>query len=174
MALRFLALVVSASLLLAPTLASSQANASTAGHIEAENELTPRLSQNQRQQFDAAKKSLQARDYKDALTGFKALLHDLPADPLLSKWTADAAIENGDAPYAAGLLKPVVQANFEDWQAVAMLARAAAESGDSHTRDAAMVNMAMLHQHGLNLPQYTLERMAVGEDAMTILCFLSP
>jgi hypothetical protein len=67
--------------------------------------------------------------------------------------------------------------NFEDWQAVSMLARAAAESGDTQTRDAAMVNMVMLRQHGLtppNMTQYIVERMKVGENVMTIRNSLVP
>jgi hypothetical protein len=110
-----------------------------------------------------------------ALADFKALLQDLPGDSLLMKWTSDAALEMGDSAYALGVLKPLVLANFEDWQAVSMLARAAAESGDTRTRDAAMVNMVMLQQHGLTPPhmtQYVVERMKVGENVMTVRIFL--
>ena len=58
-----------------------------------------------------------------------------------------------------------------------MLARAAAESGDRQTRDAAMINMAMLRQHGItppNMTQYVLERTKVGENVITIRCSLVP
>jgi hypothetical protein len=174
MALKIAVLVLTALLLLAPIQLASQASASAAAHIETESELDARLSQVQKQQFDAAKKALQARKYREALAGFKALLNEFPGDSLLTKWTSDSAIESGDSAFAAGLLKPLVQTNFEDWQAVTMLARAAAESGDRQTRDAAMINMTLLRQHGLNLPQYTLERLVVGENTMTIQCFLAP
>jgi hypothetical protein len=93
------------------------------------------------------------------------------------KYASDSALEMGDSTYALGVLKPIVLQNFEDWQAVAMLARAAAESGDRQTRDAAMVNMAMLRQHGLtppNMTEYVVEHMKVGENTMTIGRFLVP
>ena len=174
MSLQIAALFVGASLLVAPMRVVSQENTATAPHTETENELDARLTLGQRQQFDAAKKAQQATHYEEALAGFKALLQAFPGDSLLTKWTSDAAIEMGNSAYAASLLKPLVQQNFEDWQAVSMLARAAAESGDRQTRDAAMFNMAMLRQHGLNLPQYTVERLAVGQNAMTVRCFLIP
>jgi hypothetical protein len=96
---------------------------------------------------------------------------------LLTKWASDAALDMGDSAYALGMLKPLVQANFQDWQAVSMLARAAAESGDKQTRDAAMMNMVMLRQHGMtppNMTQYVLERMKVGGNVMTFRCSLVP
>ena len=37
-----------------------------------------------------------------------------------------------------------------------------------------MINMAILRQHGLNLPQYTVERLAAGQNVLTIRCFLIP
>ncbi len=177
MALHISALVVTAYLLVAPIRADCQANVATATHVETGEELEARLTVAQRQQFDAAKKAQVAQQYAEALAGFKALLQDLPGDPLLTKWASDAALEMGDSAYALGVLKPLVLANFEDWQAVAMLARAAAESGDKQTRDAAMMNMVMLRQHALtppNMTQYLLERMKVGENVMTIRCSLVP
>jgi hypothetical protein len=177
MALHISALVLTAYLLVAPIQADCQANAATATHVETGEELDARLSAAQRKQFDAAKKALLAQLYAEALAGFKVLLQDLPGDSLLKKYASDAALQMGDSAYALGVLKPLVLANFEDWQAVAMLAWAAAESGDRQTRDAAMMNMAMLRQHGLtppNMTQYVLERIKVGENVMTIRCSLVP
>jgi predicted Zn-dependent protease len=148
MTLHICALLVTASLLVAPIRTDSQPNVATATHRETAEELDARLTAGQRQQFDAAKKAQLAQRYTEALAGFKALLQDLPGDSLLTKWASDAALEMGDSAYALGALKPLVLANFEDWQAVAMLARAAAESGDRQTRDAAMMNIVMLRQHG--------------------------
>ena len=48
-----------------------------------------------------------------------------------------------------------------------MLARAAAESGDIQTRNAAMITMWSLRQHGItppNMMNYVLERMKVCEQ----------
>lgn len=177
MAMRISVLVAAAVLLVAPMRIACQAGAATATHVETGEELDARMTATQRQQFDAAKKAQLSAQYEEALAGFKALLRDLPGDSLLTKWACDAALEMGDSAYALGALKPLVQANFEDWQAVSMLARAAAESGDKQTRDAAMMNMVMLRQHGLtppNLTQYVLERTRVGENVMTIRCSLVP
>jgi hypothetical protein len=170
------ALVVTASMLLAPTRAHCQTNA-TEGHVETQAQLDARLTPAQKQQFDAARKAQLAKQYAEALAGFKALLQDLPDDSLLMKWSSDAALEMGDSAYALRVLKPLVMANFEDYQAVSMLARAAAESGDVQTRNAAMIDMGMLRQHGItppNMKEYVLERMKVGENVMTIYCSLVP
>ena len=174
MAVRIAALVVIAYSLVAPIRADCQAQAATSTHIETEKELNARFTAVQRQQFDAAKKARLAGHYEEALAGFRTLLEWVPGDSLLTKLASDAAIEAGDPAYAAGVLKPLVQTNFEDWQAVALLARAAAESGDRQTRDAAMMNMAILRQHGLTLPQYVVERLKVGQNVMTITCSLIP
>jgi predicted Zn-dependent protease len=166
MALHISALVLTAYLLVAPIQADCQANAETATHVETGEELDARLSAAQRQQFDAAKKALLAQQYAEALAGFKVLLQDLPGDSPLKKYASDAALQMGDSTYALGVLKPLVLANFEDWQAVAMLAWAAAESGDRQTRDAAMMNMAMLRQHGLtppNMTQYVKSPQSIAE-----------
>ncbi len=177
MVLYISALVVIASLLGAPIRAGCQANAAKEMHVETEEELDARLTPAQRQQFDAAKKAQLAKQYEEASADFKALLQDLPGDSLLTKWSSDTALEMGDSAYALGALKPLVLANFEDWQAVSMLARAAAESGDRQTRNAAMINLGMLRQHGItppNMLDYVLERMKVGENVMTIRCSLVP
>ena len=177
MVLYIFALVVTASWLVAPLRAGCQANAATQMHVETGEELDARLTPAQRQQFDAAKKAQLAKQYAEGLAGFKALLQDLPGDSLLTKWSSDAAIEMGDSAYAVSVLKPLVLANLEDWQAVSMLARAAAESGDIQTRNAAMITMWTLRQHGMtppNMMNYVLERMKVGESVMTIQCSLVP
>lgn len=177
MVLHISVLVVTASLLVAPTRATCQANAATAAHVETEQELDARLTAAQRQQFDAAKKAQLAKQYAEASGGFKALLQEVPGDSLLTKWASDAALEMGDSAAALSMLKPLVMANFYDWQAASMLARAAAESGDTKTREFAMTDMAMLRQHGMtppNMTQYVLERTKVGDNVMTVQCFLVP
>jgi hypothetical protein len=174
MMLQIAGLVVAAHLLVPPIRADYQANAVTEAHTETEQELDTQLTAAQRQSFDAAKKAQLARRYPEALAGFKSLLQDLPGDSLLTKWASDAALETGDSAYATAMLKPLVMMNFEDWQAVSMLARAAAESGDRQTRDAAMVNMGILRKHEIGPTEYVLERMKVGDNVMTITCFLVP
>ena len=175
MAIQMTALIVSVSLLIVPVGTRCQTDsAADRTHLETAQELDARLTVNQRQQFEAAKRARQANDNQEALIVFKVLLQEVPNDALLMKFTSDAAIEAGDSAYAYALLRPLVQANFEDWQAVSMVARAAAETGDKQTRDAAMLNMTMLRQHGLSLPQYPVERLMAGQDVMTVTCVLIP
>jgi hypothetical protein len=166
-----------ASLLIASLPAACQAAASSGTRIETGQELEARLTAVQKQQFEAAKSAHMARRFTEALSGFKALLQDLPGDVLLLKYASNAALQAGDPAYALDALKPIRMANVEDWQAVSMLAWAAAESGDAQTRDFAMTNMVMLKQAGLtppNLTQYVVERVKVGESVMTIQSYLVP
>jgi hypothetical protein len=177
MALYLSAVIAIVSLLVGPIRAVCQATAPAQVRAETAQELDARLTPAQKQQFEAAKKAQLAKQYAEAFAGFKALLQDLPGDSLLTKWSADAALEMGDSAYGLGVLKPLVMSNFADWQAVSMLARAAAESGDTQTRNAAMITMGMLRQHGMtppNMQDYVLERIKVGENVLTIRCSLVP
>ena len=83
-------------------------------------------------------------------------------------------INTGDTAYALNNLKPVAQANPDDWQAAGLLTRAYAESGDKTNRDAGMTHMVELHKRGItpaHLQQYLLEHVFV--DGKTVLIFTS-
>jgi hypothetical protein len=49
-------------------------------------------------------------------------------------------------------LKPLAQADPDDWQAVALLTRGCAESADTSCRDSGMAQMLDLHRRGITPP----------------------
>lgn len=109
--------------------------------IESSQDLIERLTPQQKQQFDLASQAFNSQRYADALAGFKALLQELPSEPVLSKFAAESGLNSGDEKFAVDILGPLVQKNPDDWQATALLARAYAGIGDNKARDAAMAHM---------------------------------
>jgi hypothetical protein len=164
--------------MISPAIAISQANpASPASPREAVGDLVARLSPKQKQQFDDAGKSFSAQHYADALAIFKELLSELPGDAILSKFASEAALNVGDTSFALSTLKPLAQADPEDWQAAGLLTRACAESGDLPCRDAGMEHMLDLHRRAITPPgmqQYIVERVKVAGNALLILVSLEP
>jgi hypothetical protein len=101
----------------------------------------------------------------------------LPGDSILLKFASESAINAGDNAFALNLLKPFTQTNPNDWQAVALLIRACAESGDTACRDLGMAHMLDLHHRGLLPPrmqQYIVERIKVGDNSLLIRASLEP
>lgn len=162
--------------LLAP-LPSPAQSSDAVTHIESDQELIARLTPDQKQQYDAAVQNFNGQNYADALVHYKALLKDLPNDPILLKFSSESALNTGDTAYALNNLKPVAQANPDDWQAAGLLTRAYAESGDKTDRDAGIAHMIELHKRGLTPPhlqQYLLERVSVGGKTVLIFTSLEP
>jgi len=125
------------------------------------------LTPEQRQSFNANAALFNADKFTEALTGFRALIADLPtaspAQVLVAKFTAEAALNTGDRPYAFTLLKPIEAASPDDWQARSLLARAYAESADKTQRDAEIAALIALHKADTQsqigkLTQFLLER----------------
>jgi hypothetical protein len=163
-----------------PLLASlpcSAQSSDTATHIESASELIARLTPEQKQQYDEAVQDFNGQNYADALVHYKVLLKDLANDPILLKFSSESALNTGDTAYALNNLKPVAQANPDDWQAAGLLTRAYAESGDKANRDAGMAHMIELHKRGLTPPhlqQYLLEHAIVGGKTVLIFTSLEP
>jgi hypothetical protein len=156
------------------SLPCSAQSSDAATHIESASELIARLTPEQKQQYDGAVMNFNGQNYADSLVHYKALLKDLPNDPILLKFSAEAALNTGDTAYALNNLKPVAQANPDDWQAAGLLTRAYAESGDKTNRDAGIAHMIELHKRGItpaHLQQYLLEHVLV--DGKTVLIFTS-
>ncbi|HZD50193.1 MAG TPA: hypothetical protein VE178_15735 [Silvibacterium sp.] len=155
----------------------AQAASATPAHIETVQDLLPRLTPEQKQRFEAAIQAHQQARYADSLESFKGLQKDLPGEIIIAKFAANNALETGDISFVVAQLKPITQANPDDWQACAMLTRAYAESGDKVNRDAGMTYMLDLHKRGLtpqNMQKYTLERAKVGDNVMVIQTSLEP
>ena len=131
----------------------------------------------QKQLFEEAESSFNAKQYPEALATFKQLLSELPGDAILSKFASEAALNTGDLTFALNAVKPVAQADPDDWQASALLTRACAESGDAACRDAGIAHMLDLHTRGVTprrMQRYILERLKVGENMLVIWTSLEP
>jgi predicted Zn-dependent protease len=156
----------------------AQANpAASVPHRETTQDLVAKLNPQQKQQFDDAGKAYGAHRYADSLAIHQLLLKDFPGDPILLKFASEAALQNGDAAFAMKTLKPLAQADPDDWQAAAMLTRACAETGDKACRDAGMAHMLDLHGRGITPPQlqqYAVESVKLGDNALVINISLVP
>ncbi|MBV9303068.1 MAG: tetratricopeptide repeat protein [Acidobacteriaceae bacterium] len=153
------------------------AQAPAASQAESVQDLVNRLTPEQKQQFDQATKAFNAQRYADALAVYKQMLSQLQGDPVISKFASEAALNTGDTNYPMTILKPLVTANPDDWQAVALLTRACAESGDKTCRDSGMAHMIDLYPRGVTprgMLHYILERIKVGEDTLVIRTSLEP
>jgi hypothetical protein len=164
--------------LLSPSQLCAQTEPVTpAAHMETALELAGRITPSQQIQLGAATTAFSSHQYADALVSFKSLLKDLPAEPLLAKFASDSALQLGDADFAVAQLKPVVAANPDDWQALAMLTRAYAQSGDRINRDAGIARMLVLHKRGVTPPalkDYVVEWIKAGDNALLIRTSLEP
>lgn len=104
----------------------------------------------QKDSFLAAGKDFAAEQYGPALATLKPLVAQLPpgspAQGMLAKYAAEAALNTGDRAYALGLLKPIEAADAYDWQAKSLLARADAEAGDKPARDAELASLTRMHK----------------------------
>ena len=79
------------------------------------------LTPEQKATFATVSKEFAGQHFAEALTGLKPLLAAVPegspAKILLTKYTAEAAINTGDRELAFALLRPVQAAFPNDWQA---------------------------------------------------------
>jgi tetratricopeptide (TPR) repeat protein len=140
-------------------------------------DLIGKLSPQQKHQFDAAGEFYNDKQYSEALAIYKQLLGAFPGDAILSKYAGQAALNTGDTGYALNILKPVAQNDPGDWQAVALLTRACAESNDIPCRDSRMTQMRDLQVLGAIPPtvkQYIVERVKIGENSILIRIALEP
>lgn len=156
----------------------AQANpGSSASHTESTQDLLARMSPQQKQQFDDGAKASSGQHYADAFAIYKQLLTALPGDAVLSKFASETAINAGNPGFALNTLRPIAQADPDDWQAAALLTRACAEAGDATCRDAGIAHMLDLHSRGVTPPrmqQYVVERIKTGEDILQISTSLVP
>jgi len=145
--------------------------------METLQELRDRISAAQRQQLDDAMAAFQAQRYAEALEVLKQLRDRHPRDPVLAKFASEASLNIGDPAYSLAALTPMVQIAPNDWQAVGLLARACAESGDIACRDAQMSHMLDLYRQGLTptgMNDYPVEHIAVGASTLIVFSSLEP
>ena len=145
--------------------------------METLQELRDRISAAQKQQLDDAMAAFQAQRYANALGILNQLRDRHPRDPVLAKFASEASLNTGDPAFAITTLTPLLQTDPRDWQAVGLLARACAESGDTACRDAQMARMLDLHRQGLTpvgMNDYPVEHIAVGANTLIVYSSLEP
>jgi hypothetical protein len=146
-------------------------------HVESVQDLIERFNPQQKKQFDDASNAFNLQDYAAALAVYKLLLKDFPSNPVLSKFSSEAALNIGDTSFALQPIRPVAQSNPNDWQATSLLIRACAESGDKTCRDSGITHMLDLHKRGLTPPhlqQYMVERVEANDKTLIIYTSLEP
>jgi hypothetical protein len=136
-----------------------------------------KLNDAQKAKFSEATKAYREGLYADSLTTFKGMLQELPGDAILTKFTVESALNAGETGYALSLIKPIAEADPDDWQATMMLTRACAESGDIAGRDAGMARILDLHNRGIipaSMTEYKVEVVKAGKNRLTINWSLVP
>jgi tetratricopeptide (TPR) repeat protein len=170
-------LIVSLSILIVSNSLGQSTSTPLASHIESTQDLIAHLTPQQREQYDQAGNAFNSQRYAEAVKIYSLLLKDFPADPVLSKFSAEASLNAGDTRVALNILKPIAQASPDDWQAAVLLTRACAEAGDKACRDAGIAHMLDLHKRNLTPPhmqQYIVERIVVGQKTLAINTSLEP
>ncbi len=117
------------------TLASPLANAGQA----------PALSAQQSADFAAAQRTFAAGDWASAYDKLRPLHEAEPSNTLLAKYTAESAINTGNAAYAQSILTPVLATAPDDWQAHTLQARIFAEARNDAARDSELRQLTTLH-----------------------------
>lgn len=145
--------------------------------IESPQDLISHLTPEQNQRFQNALRAFGHASYAEAFAAFKALLKELPGEPVVSKFAAEAALNTRDLQFALRIVKPIVDAAPDDWQAAALLTRSCAELADVKCRDAGMAHMLELHRRGVtpqNMLRYILERINIGDNTLFLWASLEP
>jgi hypothetical protein len=110
------------------------------------------LTPDQRALFDDARKSFGANDFKSALPKLRQLHDQLPQNDIITKFTAEAAINTGDNEAASSLLDPLLRSNPDDPQALGIQAHLYGQQHDVEKRDAVMDHIQKLHDGGKPAP----------------------
>lgn len=166
----FLLAVVCVSASLAQPGAGSKSRESVADFVA-------KLNAEQKQKFEQAGRAFQESRFADALGLHRELQRDFPGDPILIKFISEDALNSDQADVVLAQLKPVAAADAEDWQAVALLVRACAQTGDGGCRDAQMAHLAELRKAGLTpsrLFEYPVETVKLTAGRLEIKNSLVP
>jgi hypothetical protein len=150
---------LTASLIFSP---AAIAQNTSAPHRPTARESVDSLTPEQKQQFDQAGKLFNVSKFSESLTIFKALLLAHPTDPLFSKFAAEAALNTGDRAQTLTILQSLDKSDPDDWQAVALQARAYTEMGDKPHSAAAIARLSDLYARHLvpaNQTQYIIEQV---------------
>ena len=106
------------------------------------------LTPSEQQDFAAARTAGAQQHWAEAAARFRALHAQLPANITLSKYTADADVQVGQDTEAVTLLQPVLAADADDVQALAIAAHAYADLHQAAARDAMLAKLQVLAAAG--------------------------
>ncbi len=123
---------------------------------------TSALTAEQTLAFRAAGESAAGGKWSDAFAKLKSIHEAAPGNTQIAKFTAEAAINSGDAAYALAIVKPLLQASPQDWQARALLARTYAETHQDAARDAELQQLTTLHASTTD-PQFRQQTQVIIE-----------
>jgi hypothetical protein len=172
-----LAALLAIASVLAPKCVAQTSQAPVAAHRESTQEFIAKLNPQQKQQFDDALTAYKTQRPFDAALIYRSLLNDFPGDPILLKFASQNLIRSGAPGIAVDLLRPLTQADPDDWQAASLLTHGCADVGDKPCRDAGIAHMLDLHSRGLTPPQmqdYVVEDVKLGDNTIQISTSLVP
>lgn len=147
------------------------------------NDSAAALTPEQSEKLKIGVQAFRADRYADALPIFRELLPQLasgtPTATQVAKYAAEAAVNLNDAAFALRLLKPIEDADPNDWQTAAILAHVYAETGQKEARDAELTKLIDLHRRAVSpqigrLQQILLERIPVSNGSIRVWYSLEP
>jgi hypothetical protein len=141
------------------------------------------LSPADRALFDQAGKAFQQEEDSEANESYRKLLPHLNGGSALQIYVAKIASESapniGDKAFALDTLRPIAEANANDWQAASLLARYYAESGEKQLRDRMIARVVELHKRAADaqigkLQCILLERVDTATGKVLFFYSLEP
>jgi hypothetical protein len=141
---------------------------------------SPSLTEEQKTAMSKAMKDFADSHWAEAFDEFKALHEQLPDNAKVVEFLAEASLNTGKADYAQSLLAPLVNAEPDRWQALALLTRYYAESNNDSARDAGLAKLQEMHDSGKHpklsaMDTILLERHAAADGGtVTIWYSLKP
>ena len=95
--------------------------------------------------FDDARKSFSANDFKSALPKLRQLHEQVPRNDIITKFTAEAALNAGDYEVTTSLLDSLLRSSPDDPQALGIQAHLYGQQHDVVRRDAVLGHIQRLH-----------------------------
>jgi hypothetical protein len=110
------------------------------------------LTPEQRALFDDAHKSFSANDFNSALPKLRQLHEQVLQNDIITKFTAEAAVNTGDYEVATSLLDALLHRSPDDPQALGIQAHLYGQQHDVFKRDAVLDHIQKLHDGGKPAP----------------------
>lgn len=122
----------------------------------------------QRVLFEDARKSFAVQNYKSALPKLRQIHGEAPQNVVITKFTAEAAVNTGEFALASTLLEPVLQANADDPEALGIQAHLFGQQHDVARRDATLDHIQKLHDAGKPAPSVVVTETVALPEGNTV------